>query len=148
MSLKETLQDHWKQALKAKEKEKASTISMVKAAILLAEKNSGKTLEDSEIIDILSKEIKQRKEALEDFKKGNRQDLVDATNFEIEVLLKYLPQQLTEEEITEIIEKAVNETGANSMKHMKNVMSIVIPKTKGRADGKLVSEKVKNILSK
>ncbi|OSA93074.1 GatB/YqeY domain-containing protein, partial [Clostridium botulinum] len=109
---------------------------------------SGKTLEDSEIIDILSKEIKQRKEALEDFKKGNRQDLVDATNFEIEVLLKYLPQQLTEEEITEIIEKAVNETGANSMKHMKNVMSIVIPKTKGRADGKLVSEKVKNILSK
>ncbi|EPS48193.1 GatB/Yqey domain-containing protein [Clostridium botulinum CFSAN002369] len=119
MSLKETLQDHWKQALKAKEKEKASTISMVKAAILLAEKNSGKTLEDSEIIDILSKEIKQRKEALEDFKKGNRQDLVDATNFEIEVLLKYLPQQLTEEEITEIIEKAVNETGANSMKHMK-----------------------------
>ncbi len=58
-------------------------------------------------------------------------------------MLKYLPQQLTEEEITEIIEKAVNETGANSMKHMKNVMSIVIPKTKGRADGKLVSEKVK-----
>ncbi|EJO5347203.1 GatB/YqeY domain-containing protein [Clostridium botulinum] len=148
MSLKKTLQEHWKQALKAKEKEKASTISMVKAAILLAEKNSGKTLEDSEIIDILSKEIKQRREALEDFKKGNRQDLIDKTNFEIQVLLRYLPQQLTEEEITEIIKKAVNETSANSMKDMKNVMSIVIPKTKGRADGKLVSEKVKNILSK
>lgn len=148
MSLKEALQEDWKRALKAKEKEKATVISMAKASVLLVEKNSGRTLEDSEIIDVLSKEIKQRREALEDFKKGNRQDLVDETNFEIEVLLRYLPQQLTEEEITEIVKEAVKETGANSMKDMKNVMNIVVPKTKGRADGRLVSEKVKNILSK
>lgn len=147
MSLKETLQEDWKQALKAKEKDKASVITMAKSAILLAEKDKGEALDDSEIISILSKEIKQRKEALEDFKKGNRQDLVHQNNFEIEVLLNYLPQQLTEEEITEIVKEAVQAEKANTIKDMKKVMSVVIPKTKGRADGKLVSDIVKSMLN-
>lgn len=147
MSLKETLQEDWKRALKAKEKDKVSVISMAKSAILLAEKDKGEALDDSEIISILSKEIKQRKEALEDFKKGNRQDLVHQNNFEIEVLLNYLPQQLTEEEITEIVKEAVQAEKANTIKDMKKVMSVVIPKTKGRADGKLVSDIVKSMLN-
>ncbi|NEZ45708.1 GatB/YqeY domain-containing protein [Clostridium niameyense] len=147
MSLKETLQEDWKRALKAKEKDKVSVITMAKSAILLAEKDKGEALDDSEIISILSKEIKQRKEALEDFKKGNRQDLVHQNNFEIEVLLNYLPQQLTEEEITEIVKEAVQAEKANTIKDMKKVMSVVIPKTKGRADGKLVSDIVKSMLN-
>ncbi|GAA0747330.1 GatB/YqeY domain-containing protein [Clostridium oceanicum] len=148
MSLKETLQEDWKKALKSKQKKRANIISMLKSSILLVEKDKRRDLNDSEIIDVLSKEVKQRKEALEDFKKGNRQDLIDETNFELEVLLSYLPQQLTENEIMEIINQAVNVTKANSIKNMKDVMNIVIPKIKGRADSKLVSQKVKNILSK
>ena len=148
MSLKETLQEDWKKAFKSKQKKRANIISMLKSSILLVEKDKRRDLNDSEIIDVLSKEVKQGKEALEDFKKGNRQDLIDEANFELEVLLSYLPQQLTENEIMEIINQAVNVTKANSIKNMKDVMNIVIPKIKGRADSKLVSQKVKNILSK
>jgi uncharacterized protein YqeY len=83
-----------------------------------------------------------------EFEKGNRQDLVDQTNAEIEILLEYLPQQLNEEEIEEIVRMAVNETGSNSIKDMGKVMAAVTPRTKGRADGKLVSTIVKQFLSK
>lgn len=148
MSLKERLQDDWKQALKSKEKLKADTISMAKAAILQVEKNDGSKLDDEQIIDVLAKEVKMRREALLEFEKGKRQDLVDKTSSEIEILLEYLPQQLTEEEIAEIVRMAVNETGSNSIKDMGKVMAAVNPKVKGRADGKLVSTIVKQFLSK
>lgn len=149
MSLKEKLQNDWKVALKARESFKASVLNMAKAAILNEEKNGkGSTLDDDQIIAILSKEVKMRRDAIEEFKKGNRQDLVDKTNQEIEILLNYLPQQLTEIEITEIVTNAVNEIGASGIKDMGKVMSLVNPKTKGRADGKLVSQIVKNSLQK
>lgn len=148
MSLKERLQEDWKQALKAKERFKANTISMAKAAVLLVEKTDGKQLDDEQIIEVLAKEVKQRREAILEFEKGNRQDLVDQANAEIEILLGYLPQQLSEEEISEIVRQAVSEMGANGMKDMKKVMAIVTPKTKGRADGKLVSQIVKQYLNK
>lgn len=148
MALKERLQEDWKQALKSKDKLKADTISMAKAAILLVEKTDGSKLEDDAIIDVLAKEVKMRREAVLEFEKGNRQDLVDKTNAEIEILLEYLPQQLNEEEIEEIVRMAVNETGSNSIKDMGKVMAAVTPRTKGRADGKLVSTIVKQFLSK
>lgn len=148
MSLKERLQEDWKQALKAKEKLKTSTISMAKAAVLLVEKTNGTKLDDEQIIDVLAKEVKQRREAVIEFEKGNRQDLVGQTNEEIEILLNYLPQQLNESEISEIVRQAVDEVGANSMKDMKNVMAVISPKLKGRADGKLVSQIVKQYLNK
>jgi uncharacterized protein len=148
MALKERLQEDWKQALKSKDKLKADTISMAKAAILLVEKTDGSKLEDDAIIDVLAKEVKMRREAVLEFEKGNRQDLVDQTNAEIEILLEYLPQQLNEEEIEEIVRMAVNETGSNSIKDMGKVMAAVTPRTKGRADGKLVSTIVKQFLSK
>lgn len=148
MALKERLQEDWKQALKSKDKLKADTISMAKAAILLIEKTDGSKLEDDAIIDVLAKEVKMRREAVLEFEKGNRQDLVDQTNAEIEILLEYLPQQLNEEEIEEIVRMAVNETGSNSIKDMGKVMAAVTPRTKGRADGKLVSTIVKQFLSK
>ncbi|AWI03322.1 GatB/YqeY domain-containing protein [Clostridium drakei] len=148
MSLKERLQEDWKQALKAKEKSKAETISMARAAVLQVEKTDGNKLSDEQVIEVLAKEVKQRREAILEFEKGNRQDLVDKANEEIEILLGYLPQQLSEEEISEIVRQAVDEVGAGSIKDMGKVMTLIMPKTKGRADGKLVSQIVKQYLNK
>jgi uncharacterized protein len=148
MTLKERLQEDWKTALKAKDKFKASTISMAKSAVLLAEKTDGVQLDDAKVVDVLAKEVKQRRDSMLEFEKGNRQDLVDQTKAEIEILLNYLPQQLSESEISDIVRQAVDEMGANSMKDMKAVMAIVTPKTKGRADGKMVSQLVRDSLNK
>lgn len=147
MSLKEKLQQDWKDALKTGDKFKANIISMARAAVLQIEKTDGEKLDDSKVIDVLSKEIKQRREALVEFEKGNRQDLVDKANNEIKILMNYLPQQLTEDEIKNIISDVVKEVGANGMKDMGKVMKSVTPKTKGRADGSLVSKLVKEFLN-
>ncbi|AAO36528.1 conserved cytosolic protein [Clostridium tetani E88] len=146
MVLKEQLQEHWKQALKSGDKFKANTISMVRSSILLEEKNNGKELNDEDVIGVLAKEVKQRREALLEFKKGGRQDLVEEAQSEIEILLSYLPQQLSVEEIKDFVNQAVEKVGANNIKDMGKVMGIVVPKLKGRADGKLVSEVVKEVL--
>lgn len=147
MSIKERLQEDWKQAMKARDKFKAETLSTARSAILFVEKTDGVKLEDEQVIEILAREVKQRKEASLEFEKGNRQDLVDKSNAEIEILLGYLPQQLSEQEIIDIIQQSAVEMGANSIKDMGKVMSIVRPKTVGRADGKLVSTLVKEHLS-
>ena len=146
-TIKERLQEDWKQALKAKDKFKAGVLSTAKSAILLVEKTDGVKLEDEQVIEILAREIKQRREAALEFEKGNRQDLVDQSKAEIEILLNYLPQQLSEGEIRQIIEESAIEAGASSIKDMGKVMSIVRPKTLGRADGKLVSQIVKEYLT-
>jgi uncharacterized protein YqeY len=150
MSLKERLQEDWKQALKAKEKFKADTISMAKAAVLQVEKTDNIKLDedDEQVIEILAREVKQRREAMLEFEKGNRQDLVDKAQAEIEILLGYLPQQLTEEEILVMIQEAAVEVGANSIKDMGKVMQVLAPRVKGRADGKLVSQMVREHLNK
>ncbi|NLP27360.1 MAG: GatB/YqeY domain-containing protein [Clostridiales bacterium] len=149
MALKERLQEDWKKALKAKDKFRADTISTARAAVLMAEKNQGATsVDDEAIIEILAREVKQRREAITEFEKGNRQDLIDKANAEIEILLSYLPQQLSEDEIYEIVRVTATEVGANSMKDMGRLMAAVIDRTKGRADGKVVSTIVKEHLSK
>ena len=148
MSLKERLQNEWKDALKSKNKFKATTISMARAAILYIEKTDGIMLEDEQVIGVLAREVKQRREAMLEFEKGKRQDLIDLCKAEIEILLEYLPQQLTEVEIFEIVREAAVEVGANSIKDMGKIMSVVTAKTKGRADGKLVSIIVKEHLNK
>lgn len=147
-TIKERLQEDWKQAMKAREKFRAGVLSIAKASILFVEKTDGVKLEDEQVIEILAREIKQRKEAMLEFEKGNRQDLVDQNKAEIEILLEYLPQQLSEDEIFEIIKQAAIEVGANSIKDMGKVMSAVRPRTVGRADGKLVSQVVKEYLNK
>ena len=146
-SIKERLQEDWKNAVKAKDKFRSNVISTAKSAILLVEKTNNIKVEDAQAIEILSKEVKQRREAMIEFEKGNRQDLVDANKAEIEILLEYLPQQLSEEEIKKIVEESAIEAGANSMKDMGKVMKLVRPKTLGKADGKLVSDIVKNYLT-
>lgn len=144
--LKEQLQEDWKQALKSGNKFKANTISMVRSSVLLEEKNNGKELNNEDVIAVLAKEVKQRREALLEFEKGHRQDLVEEAQSEIEILLSYLPQQLSVKEIKDFVNQAVEKVGANNIKDMGKVMGIIVPKLKGRADGKLVSEAVKEVL--
>ena len=147
-TIKERLQEDWKQALRAKDKLKAETLSTARSAILLVEKTDGIKLEDEKVIEIISREVKQRREAMLEFEKGKRQDLVDKAEAEIKILLEYLPQQLNKDEILEIVKQAAIEVDANNIKDMGKVMSIVRPKTVGRADGKLVSQIVKEYLNK
>lgn len=147
MSLKEKIQQDWKDAMKSRDKMRSTTLSMAKAAILQVEKTDNRTVDDEEVILILSKEVKSRRDALVEFEKGNRQDLVEQTNFEIEILLGYLPKQLTQDEIVEIVKETIVELGASSVKDLGKVMPAVMAKTKGRADGKLVSSIVKQNLN-
>ena len=147
MPIKERLQEDLKQAMKSKDKFRSSTISLAKSAILLVEKTDGIKLEDEQVIEILAKEVKQRNEAILEFQKGNRQDLVDSAKAEIEILKEYLPQQLSEEEIKKIVIDVADNLGASSMKDMGKVMAEVRPKIVGRADGRLVSSIVKNYLN-
>lgn len=146
-AIKERLQNDWKAALKAKDKFRANVISTAKSSILLVEKSDNRKVEDAEVIEILAKEVKQRREALLEFEKGNRQDLVEQSKAEIEILLEYLPQQLSEVEIKNIIEESAIDAGATSIKDMGKVMALVRPKTLGKADGKLVSQFVKEYLT-
>ena len=146
-SIKERLQEDWKNAVKAKDKFRSNVISTAKSAILWVENTNNIKVEDAQAIEILSKEVKQRREAMIEFEKGNRQDLVDENKAEIGDLLEHLPKQLSEEEIKKIIVESATEVGANSIKDMGKVMSIVRPKIVGRADGKLVSALVKEYLT-
>lgn len=145
MSLKERLFDDMKTAMREKNAVSKNTIQMVKSAILQIEKDNKTTLDDDGIIEVIAKEVKKRKDSLPDYEKSGRQDLVDGLKAEIEVLLQYLPQQLTEEELEVIVRDTVNETGVTSSKEMGKLMQAIMPKIKGRADGKLVNQIVKKI---
>ena len=103
-------------------------------------------LEDNEVLDILSREIKIRKDSLQEFQKAGRDDLVTGLAAEIEIISQYLPEQLTEEEIQEIVRQTIHELGASSKADMGKVMGALMPKTKGRADGKLVNKAVQQFL--
>lgn len=147
-SIRETLQDDWKNAIKSKDRFRANVISMAKSAILLLEKSGATDIDDEKVIEVIAKEVKQRRDSLVEFEKGNRQDLVEQTKAEIEILLHYLPQQLTEEEIRRIVMESAEKLGASSMKDMGKLMADVRPQISGRADGKLVSQIVKEYLNK
>ena len=108
-TIKDRLQEDWKVALKAKDKFTANVLSTAKSSILLVEKTDNRKIEDEEAISILSKEVKQRRESILEFEKGNREDLVDQCKAEIEILLKYLPEQLDEEEIRQIVKESAEE---------------------------------------
>lgn len=146
MSLKDQLKDDMKTAMKAREEGKLalSVIRMVNAAIKQVEIDKKVELDDAGVLDILAKEMKTRHDSLEEFKKGDRQDLVDHVEAEMAVLKKYLPEELSEEEIRTIVKDAIVTCGDDL--NMGNVMKYVMPQTKGRADGKVVSSIVKELL--
>lgn len=147
MSLKDTLLGDMKTAMKEKDVLRKNTVQLVRAAILQKEKDQHITLDDEGILDVIAKEVKSRRDSLVEFEKGGRQDLVDAANRELEVLLGYLPRQLSPEEIEALVKEAIAETGAESMRDIGRVMAAVRPKTKGVADGKQVNEAAKKLLS-
>ncbi|WP_026476295.1 GatB/YqeY domain-containing protein [Alkaliphilus transvaalensis] len=146
MSLKDQLTNDLKEAMKNKEQLRKNVITMVRADIKQIEVDKRIELGDEDVVDIIAKQVKQRRDALDEFEKGGREDLVDQARQEVEILLKYLPQQLSEEEIVKLVSETILEVGASTMKDMGKVMAAIVPKTKGRADGKLVNEIVKKYL--
>jgi uncharacterized protein len=148
MSVMERLDQDMKQAMKDRAALKLSVIRMVKAALKNEEINKGRLLSDDEVLTILTRELKQRRESLHEFEKASREELALKTREEIDVLSAYLPAQLSEDEIREIVREAVASTNASSKKEMGKVMGAIMPKVKGRADGnlvqKIVSEELPN----
>jgi len=147
MSLLETLTSDMKTAMKAKDKDTLSVIRMLKAAAMNEQISVGHDLTEEEELSVLSRELKQRKDSLAEFEKADREDLVSHNKMEIEVVEKYMPAQLTEEEVKQIIADTVKEVGAESKADFGKVMSAVMPKLKGQADGKLVNQTVKDLLA-
>ena len=145
--MKEQLLQDLKEAMREKDTIKKDAITMLRASILQVEKDTQKTLNDDEICAIVAKEVKKRKESLKEYEEANREDIVESLKREIEVLSKYLPEQLTKEDIEKLVEQAIVESQATSMKDMGKVMSNLRPKTAGKADGKLVSDIVKEKLA-
>lgn len=146
MSLKEKLLDDLKEAMKAKDTVRKDTIQLIRSAILQVEKDKHVTLGDDEITDILARELKSKREALAEIENSGRADAVEKAKREIEIILGYMPRQLSREELESIVKEAIVETGAVTMKDMGKVMKAVMPKVKGRAEGSVVNEIVKGLL--
>lgn len=146
MAFKEQLMSELKTAMKEKDTVKKSTITLIRSAIKQVEVDTRTELNDEQILELITKQVKQRRDALEDFKAADRADLVEQTEKELEILMTYLPEQLSEEEVSAIVNEVIASVGATSMKDMGKVMPQVMAKTKGRADGKLISTLVKGAL--
>lgn len=146
MSLKDKLMDDLKESMKNKEQVKKSVVTLIRSAIKQKEVDERVELTDEDILSIISKQVKQRKDALEDFTKGGREDLIAQTKEEIEILSSYLPAQLTDEELETIIKQVMEKVGATSMKDMGKIMGMATPLVKGRADGRRINEMVKTLL--
>lgn len=146
MSLREDIHKDIAAAMKSGDKERLSTVRMLMSAIKYKEVDAKRQLTDEETIAVISTLVKQRQDSIEQFKKGGREDLAEKETREIEVLRGYLPPQLSEAEVRDIIKKAVAETGAQGQKDMGKLMKVVMPQVKGRADGKLVNDIVKEVL--
>lgn len=144
--LKEKLMEDLKNSMKTKNEIRKNTVQMVRAAILQIEKDKGIQVEDDKILEIIAKEVKTKKEALKDFERAQRQDLIDQTNQEIAVLQEYLPKQLSREEIKVEVEKIIAEVGATTMKDMGTIMKEAKAKMGASADGKTINEVAKEIM--
>jgi hypothetical protein len=143
MSLKDRITDDMKAAMRSGEKERLGLIRMITAAIKQREVDERITLDDTQVLSVLEKMIKQRKESLVQFQAGNRQDLVEKESAEITLLQSYLPSQLSDAELDALISEAIKATGAASIKDMGKVMGIIKGKAQGRADMAAVGAKIK-----
>lgn len=149
MNLSEKINEDIKNAMKNKETFKLGVIRAIKGGIQLAKIEAKHELTDEEVIDVISKQIKMRKDSIEEFTKAGRDDLAKQYQNEIEILNEYMPEQLTSEEVNKIIEDAFSETNPTSMKDMGKIMKIVTPKVKGRFDmgevSKIIKEKLNSL---
>ncbi len=145
--LKEKLLEDLKNCMKDKNVVRKNVIQMVRAAILQVEKDNGITLDDNQIIDIIAKESKKRKDSLVDYEKSGREDLINELKEEINILAEYLPKQLSMEEVEKIVKEVIEAEGATSMKDMGKVMKSAKAKIGAASDGKTINEVVKKCLS-
>jgi uncharacterized protein YqeY len=145
--LKEKLLDDLKNCMKEKNIVRKNVIQMVRAAILQVEKDKQITLDDNQIIDIIAKESKKRKDSLADYEKSGREDLINEIKEEIQILAEYLPKQLSVEEVEEIVKNVITEVGATSMKDMGKVMKAAKEKIGASSDGRTINEAVKKLLN-
>lgn len=145
--MRERILNDLKTAMKNQDKDTLKVIRMVKGSMQLEEINLKHELNDDEVIGIISKEIKTRRDSIEEFKKGNRQDLVDETSKEIDILMGYMPKQLSDEEVNSIIDDVINRVQPKGMQDMGKVMGMISPLVKGKADLGSVSSKIKERLS-
>ena len=146
MEIKTKLENDLKDAMRAGDDLKKRTLRMVLSAIKLAEVDKGSSLDESVIISILQKEVKSRHETIDEAKRANRPELANAANDEISVLEAYLPQQLSDEDLEELVRQVIQETGVTTPAGMGNVMKSVMPRVQGRADGARVSQIVRLLL--
>ena len=146
MNLNERIQNDIKNAMKEKDSFKLGVIRMVKGAMQLAKTNSKDELSDEQIIDVISKQIKMRKDSINEFKKAGRTDLVEQNEKEIEILNEYMPEQLTNEEIEQIITEAFEKINPTSPKQIGLIMREISPKVKGKADMGEINKIIKNKL--
>ena len=148
MPLKEKLTADMKEAMKAREagRQRLGVIRLVRGVIRQQEIDGQRELDDDAVLAVISKEVKQRRDSIEEFQKGGRTDLVRQNEEEIAILMDYLPQQMTEDEVRSAVTEAVAATGAAAPKDMGKVMKELMPRVKGRADGKLVNQIVRELL--
>jgi uncharacterized protein YqeY len=147
LSLLDRLNQDMKQAMKDKDSLKLSTIRMLRSAIKNKEIDKRRALTDAEVEEVILSEVKKRNDSVTEYEKAGRQDLADKEKAEIEVLKAYLPEQLSEDEVRALVEEVIRETGASSKADMGKVMGVLMPKVKGRADGRLVNRLVTEALS-
>lgn len=146
MTLKDRLMEDMKVSMRNKETLKKSVITMVRASVKQKEVDDRVELTDDDVIELIAKQLKQRKDALVEFEKAEREDLITQTNAEIEILASYLPQQLTDEELEAVVRDAITEVNAQSIKDMGKIMGKVMAVAKGKVDGKRINEMVKKVL--
>jgi uncharacterized protein YqeY len=145
--MKERINNDFISAMKNKEKEKLAVMKMLKGAVQLEELNQKKELTDDEIVMIVAKQIKTRKESIVEFEKGNRTDLIEQANFEIKVLEEYMPEQMSEEEINKVIDEVFTKVNSAGPSDMGEIMGMISPILKGKADLGLVNKLIRDRLN-
>ena len=147
MSIKDKLKDDLKTAMLEKDTVRKNVVQLIKAGVLQVEKDKKITLDDEGVLDVIAKQLKQRRDSLPDYEKSGRDDLIAQLKREMELLMEYLPAQLTHDELVEIIKDAIAGTGASEIKDMGKIMAAVMPKVKGRADGKEINAIARELLA-
>ena len=147
MAIKDKLKDDLKTAMLEKDTIRKNVVQLIKAGVLQVEKDQKITLDDEGVLDVIAKQLKQRRDSLPDYEKSGRDNLIAQLKREMELLMEYLPQQLTRDELVEIVKDAIAQTGASEIKDMGKIMAAVMPKTKGRADGKEINAIARELLS-
>ena len=147
MSIKDKLMADLKDAMKSHNKLRKDVITLIRSAIKQREVDERIELTDEDILTIISKQLKEKKSSIEDFKKGNREDLVKQTEDEMKILLEYLPKQLSQEDLKEIVKDAIDKENISSMKDIGKLMKAVMPQVKGKADGSAVNKIARELLN-